>query len=375
MNFEFDDDQNLLRNQARKFLDEKEVLSSARQVLESDATHDAGLWRQFAEMGWLGAAIPEAYGGSGMSHLELCVIAEEVGRALAPTPLTSTVYLAAEALMAEGSEEQKREYLAAIAAGEAIWCYALAEGKRPATADNIQAQVSDGKLSGEKLPVVDGMAAGRALVIAREGNIAGADGIGLYIVDLNGPGVARAAVDTMDPSRPQARLKFEGAPVEVLAAAGSGWHAHEKATDRAAILIAFEQVGGAEAAMNLAKEYALERYAFGRPIAGYQAIKHRLADMYIAIELARSNAYFGAWALNTDAPELSVAAATARISGCDAFHFAAKENIQIHGGMGFTWEFDCHLYYRRARQLGLALGSIRRWKDRLIGELDRRNAA
>lgn len=375
MNFEFDDDQRMLRDQARKFLDEKEALNCTRRVLEGEETHDADLWRQFAEMGWLGAAIPEAYGGSGMSHLELCVIAEEVGRALAPTPLTSTVYLAAEALMAEGSEDQKRQHLAEISAGEAIWCYALAEGKRPATASNIQAQVSGGKLSGEKLPVVDGMAAGRAIVVARDGATPDADGIGLYIVDLNGPGVSREAVDTMDPSRPQARLKFDGAPAEVLSVPGSGWHAHEKTTDRAAILIAFEQVGGAEAALNLARDYALERYAFGRPIAGYQAIKHRLADMYIAIELARSNAYYGAWALNTDAPELSVAAATARISGCEAFHYAAKENIQVHGGMGFTWEFDCHLYYRRARQLGLALGSLRRWKDRLIGELDRRNAA
>jgi hypothetical protein len=156
---------------------------------------------------------------------------------------------------------------------------------------------------------------------------------------------------------------------------GDGWPLLEDIQDRAAVLLAFEQVGGAQACLEMAKDYAMGRYAFGRPIAGYQAIKHRLADMYVQIELARSNAYFGAWALSTDAAELPVAAATARISAVEAFNYASKENIQVHGGMGFTWEFNCHLYYRRARQTALVLGSLRRWKDRLINALSQRNAA
>ena len=370
MNFEFDDDQRLLRDQARKFLTDKSPPEAVRRILDGDEPFDRNLWREFANMGWLGAAIPEAYGGSGLGHLELCVIAEELGRSLAPTPFASSVYLASEALMLAGTEEQKQGYLPDLAGGEAIWCLALSEGRRPATAANIAATVSEGRLSGEKIPVVDGDVADRAVVVAAESG-----GVGLFIVDLNGPGVERRSVETIDPTRSQAAIQFDGAAAERLGDAGDGWPMVERLLERAAVLVAFEQVGGAQAALEMAREYALGRFAFGRPIAGYQAIKHRMADMYIQIELARSNAYFGAWALSTDAAELPVAAATARVSASEAYHFASKENIQIHGGMGFTWEFDCHLYYRRARQLALALGSQRRWKDRLIAALQRRNAA
>ena len=274
--------------------------------------------------------------------------------------------------MVAGSEAQKQGYLPDIATGAAIWCLALSEGARPATEKNITASVSIGKLSGEKLPVADGDIADKAIVVAKDGGTAG-----LYIVDLNGAGVERTTVDTVDPTRSQARLVFADAPAEKLGADNveGGWPLLERIQDRAAVLMAFEQVGGAEVAMEMAKEYALGRFAFGRAIAGYQAIKHRLADMYIQTELARSNCYYGAWALSTDAAELAVAAATARVSATEAFHFASKENIKLHGGMGFTWEFNCHLYYRRSRNLALALGSQRRWKDRLIRALERRNAA
>ena len=372
MNFEFNDDQRMLRDQARRFLMDKSPPEVVRQTLETDQAYDQDLWRQFGEMGWLGAAIPEEYGGSGLGHLELCVIAEELGRSLAPTPFASSIYLGAEALMTIGTEEQKQSYLPDVATGAAIWCLAVSEGARPATEKNITATVSDGKLSGEKLPVADGDIAHRAIVVAREG--AGTNAAaGVYIVDLTGAGVVRSTIDSMDPTRSQAKLVFTNAPAEKLG--NGGWAQLEQVQDRAAVLIAFEQVGGAELAMEMAKEYALGRFAFGRPIAGYQAIKHRLADMYIQTELARSNCYYGAWALSTDAAELPVAAATARVSATEAFNFAAKENIQIHGGMGFTWEFNCHLYYRRSRQLALALGSQHRWKDRLIRALERRNAA
>lgn len=371
MNFEFNDDQRMLRDQAKRFLLDKCPPSVVRETLEGEQAYDQDLWRQFAEMGWLGAAIPEEYGGSGMGHLELCVLAEELGSALAPTPFASSIYLGSEALMVAGTEEQKQSYLPDIATGEAIWCLALSEGPRPATAANITATVSEGKLSGEKIPVADADIAHKAIVVAKDGSSTG--GTGLFIVDLTGPGIERSAVETMDPTRSQAKLTFSDAPVERLG--GDGWPLLESIQNRAAVLLAFEQIGGAQTCLEMAKEYAMGRYAFGRPIAGYQAIKHRLADMYVQIELARSNAYFGAWALSTDAAELPVAAATARISAIEAFNFASKENIQIHGGMGFTWEFNCHLYYRRARQTALVLGSLRRWKDRLINALSQRNAA
>jgi acyl-CoA dehydrogenase len=196
----------------------------------------------------------------------------------------------------------------------------------------------------------------------------------LYLVDLDGEGVERTPVETFDPSRSHARITFNAAPGEALAE-GSGGDQIRRLLDRAAVMMAFEQVGGAQAALDMARDYALERYAFGRPIGSFQAIKHKLADVYVAVELARSNAYYGAYALSKDAAELPVAAALARISASEAGWLATKENIQTHGGMGFTWGFDCHLHYRRAKLLSLALGGAREWKRRLIAELRTRNVA
>jgi alkylation response protein AidB-like acyl-CoA dehydrogenase len=199
-----------------------------------------------------------------------------------------------------------------------------------------------------------------------------AEGLSLHLVDLAGPGVSRATMPTVDPTRSHARLTFEGTPAEPLGAGDRGAALLERLLDRAAVLVAFEQVGGAQAALDMAREYAMGRFAFGRPIASFQAIKHKLVDMYVGVELARSNAYYAAWALSTDAADLPVAAAAARVSATDAYFHAAKENIQTHGGMGFTWEFDCHLHYRRAKLTGLGLGSARRWKDLLVTRLEAR---
>ena len=368
MNFEFNDDQRMLREQVRRFLKDNSTPQVVRKTLENKQAYDRDLWNQFASMGWLGAAIPENLGGAGLSHLELCVIAEELGRSLAPTPIASSIYLGAEALMQAGTEEQKQVYLPDIANGKAIWCLALSEGRTPLLEKNFNVRENDGKLTGVKIPVVDGDSADFAIVVAKNRT-----STGLYIVNLNGDGIERNSIDTIDPSRSQARIVFSDAPAEPLSE--DCWGLLENIQDRAAVLIAFEQVGGAEASLNMAKEYALGRYAFGRPIASYQALKHRMADMYIQIELARSNSYYGAWALSTDAQELPIAAATARVSATEAYNLSAKENIQIHGGMGFTWEFNCHLYYRRSRHLALILGSQRRWKDRLIRALENRNTS
>jgi alkylation response protein AidB-like acyl-CoA dehydrogenase len=222
--------------------------------------------------------------------------------------------------------------------------------------------------------VTDGDVADVAVVVARTADGAGDHALSLFLVDLGVKGVTRTTVKTVDPTRSHGRIVFDGAAAEPLGAAGAGWSLVRRLLDRAAVLVAFEQIGGAQAALDMAREYALGRFAFGRPIASFQAIKHKLVDMYVAIELARSNAYYGAWALSTDAPELPVAAAAARVSATEAFWLAAKENIQTHGGMGFTWEFDCHLYYRRAKLLALSLGSARRWKHELITRLSERAA-
>jgi alkylation response protein AidB-like acyl-CoA dehydrogenase len=366
VNFDFSADQKALREQARKFLGEHASSTRVRRILEGAAPYDAELWRGMGEMGWMGTAIPEPLGGAGFGHLELCVIAEELGRSLAPTPFASTIYLAAEALLLAGSDAQRKRWLPRIAQGDAIGCLALAEGPQVATPANLATRADAGRLTGVKVPVADGDVADFAIVLASEG----AGRASLFLVDLKGPGVTRAAVATVDPTRSHARMALDGAPGELLGAAGQGWPLAERLLDRAAVLVAFEQIGGAQASLEMAREYALGRFAFGRQIASFQAIKHKLADMYVGVELARSNAYYGAWALTKDAPELPVAAAAARVAASEAYYQAAKENIQIHGGMGFTWEFDCHLHYRRAKLTGLMLGSARRWKDLLVARLE-----
>lgn len=369
MNLDFSDDQKQLQDQVRRFLTEKCPTSAVRAVLEGPQAFDRELYRGLAELGVLGVAIPEAYGGAGLSHLELCLVAEELGRALAPVPVASSIYLAAEFLLHAGSEAQKQAWLPRLASGKAVGTFALVEGTGRMTAEKIRATVADGRLSGEKSPVADGDVADFAIVAARSGAERGEQGVSLYIVDLTGPGVSREALNSIDPSRSQARLSFDGAPAELLGGAGDGWRIAEMVQDRAAILMAFEQVGGADRALEMARDYALERMAFGRPIGSFQAIKHMLADMYVSATLARSNGYYGAWALATGAAELPVAAATARVSATQAFQHCAKNNIQVHGGMGFTWAFDCHLFYRRANALALALGSQSTWEDLLIARM------
>lgn len=375
MNFDFSDDQKLLRDQARKFLNEKCPSKAVRAVLEGTHGYDAALWKGIAEMGWLGTAIPEVYGGLGLGHLELCVVAEELGRVLAPVPVSSTLYLFAEALLAAGSEEQKKRLLPKTAEGALIGTFARAEGPGAVTPKSVRTSFRNGKLSGRKIAVVDGMDANYAIVLARISDEAGERGLGLALVDLSAAGIARKAQDSIDPSRKHAEIAFDNAPAEALGKPGEGWTLTARVLDRAAIMMAFEQVGAADVCLAQAKEYAMNRYAFGRPIASYQAIKHKLADMYVNNEIARSNAYFGAWALSSGAPELPLAAAAARVSATQAFDYAAKENIQTHGGVGFTWEFDCHLFYKRSRELALSLGPQRLWKDRLVTQLELSNAA
>ena len=362
MNFEFSEEQLFIRDQARNFLSQECKLSVVRSVLDSDTSFDRKLWQKVVGLGWTAMAIPESYGGLGLGYLELCVIAEELGRSLAPIPFSSSVYLATEALKSWGNEEQKQNYLPKLAAGELIGTLALSEGLG---APAVAAQVQDGALSGTKLPVPDGDVANLAIVSA----LGAAGEVGLYLVDLESAGVERETLSSMDPSRSQARVIFDGAPAQPLGGGVSSADELAQLLDRAAVLLAFEQIGGCQSAMDMGIAYTRERYAFGRPVASFQAIKHKFADMYVALELARSNAYYGACALSSDAPDLPLAAATARVSATDAYYMISKENIQAHGGMGFTWEFDCHLYYRRAQLLSGLIGTQIQWKEHLATRL------
>ncbi len=375
MNFDFSDEQKQLRDEARKFLSEKCPPKAVRAVLDGKAPYDRELWQGLAEMGFLGVAIPESYGGAGAGHLELCVIAEEMGRALAPVPFSSTVYLAAEALLIAGSDAQKQKWLPRIARGEAIGTLALFEGKGNPSPQAIKLAASGNTLSGVKVPVADGAIADFAIVAARTASTGRDSDVSLYLVEFKGNGVEARPLSNIDPTRAQAEITFSNAKGELLGQSGDGWSILTQVLDRAAVLMAFEQVGGADRALEMGRDYALDRIAFGRPIGSFQAVKHMLADMYVSATLARSNSYYGAWALSTNSSELPEAAASARISATQAFQHCAKNNIQVHGGMGFTWEFDCHMFYRRANATALGLGSLSYWEDQLIDRMRKKNAA
>jgi alkylation response protein AidB-like acyl-CoA dehydrogenase len=370
MNFDFSEDQKLLQQTARDFLEEHSPLSLCREVLESDQLYASELWKNAAEMGWQGAVIPEEYGGAGFGHLELAMIAQEVGRALAPIPFSSSVYLATEAILKAGSDEQKQRYLPRLASGESIGTLALVEKPGQNGTESIEARFEDGKLSGVKVPVADGEAADVAVVAAKS-----AQGVSLVLAELGAGGVKRESMTGFDPSRSLACLRFEGAPAELLGEEGKGAELADHILDRAAVLMAFEQLGGAERAFELTVEFTQGRYAFGRPISSFQALKHRMADMWVEIQLARSNAYYGAWALSNEAEELAVAAAAARIAACKAYELQTMEMIQLYGGVGFTWEYDCHLFYRRAKLLAVILGSPASWKDKLVSRVAAGKAA
>jgi alkylation response protein AidB-like acyl-CoA dehydrogenase len=363
MNFDLSDDAKTLKDAARKFLDARAGPAVARKVMNDGATHDAALWAEVVEQGWPAARVPEAHGGLGLGADEACVLAEEIGRSLAPVPLLSTM-AAIEAILIAGTEAQQAAWLPKLASGEAIGCIAWAEGDSKSPMQVPAMQLAGGTVSGVKSPVIDGHVATVAIV-----TIQSADGPAMALVALDG--VAREKIETLDLVRPSARLTFAGAPAEALGTAAD-W---AKLTERLAVLSAWEALGTADAARDMTVAYAKDRVAFGQRIGRYQGVKHKLADMYIKAELARAHALHGCWAWGADAPELGQAASAARVASLDALKFTAEESVQLHGGIGFTWEHDCQFYYRRNRLIAAAIGSKAHWQDRLVRALEQRNRA
>jgi acyl-CoA dehydrogenase len=358
MNFDFSDDQKNIQEQAHSMLAKECGSAVVRQVIDGNTGFDAKLWQQIVALGWPATTIAEEHGGLGLSYLELCVIATELGRSLAPVPFIASVYLGTELIKTAASIEQQAEWLPALASGDVISTAAI-------SGDMTSCRAKNNKLNGSKSAVLHGMIAHHAVVAATNEH----DELRLYLVELKHSSVSRTEQDNLDPSLPRAELIFSDTPAVALGGAISASQVIQTVSDRVAVLLAFEQVGGCEAAIDMAKAYTTDRYAFGRQVASFQAIKHKLADMFVAKELAKSNAYYGAWALSANAPELALAAATARVSAIDAYYLCSKENIQAHGGMGFTWEFDCHLYYRRAQALSTLLGGNPYWKNLLVDRL------
>ena len=291
-----------------------------------------------------------------------------MGKVLAPIPFSSSVYLFTEAINKFASEDIKKEVLPKLVTGEIVGTLGVTEDLRAPTEENISTLSNKGRINGKKIAVPDAKTATHSIVVTKSSS-----GIDLRLVCHESDGVSINHMDSIDESRGHFSIDFKDVDSELIGEEGNGWECYQSLIDQAAVLFSFEQIGGAQASLDMALEYAKERYAFGRQIGSFQAIKHKLADMYVSITLAKSNSYYAAWALSTNSSDLPVASATARVSATKAFQFCSKENIQTHGGNGFTWEYDCHLFYRRSKLLSLNLGSLSNWKNRLVTGLEKSN--
>jgi alkylation response protein AidB-like acyl-CoA dehydrogenase len=356
MNFAFTDEQDELRKTVRAFLESKSPETAVREQMETERGYDTAVWGQMGEqMGLMGLHIPEEFGGMGFGYVELGVVLEEMGRALLCAPYFSTVVLAANALLQSGDDAAKAKYLPGIASGATIATLAVAEkaGTWEESGVTLTAKNSGGTwtLSGEKLYVTDGHTASLVLVVART-----AKGLALFAVDGSAKGLARRALATMDQTRKQAALEFSNVTAELIGADGDGARILSTVMDLAAVGLAAEQVGGAQKVLDMAVEYAKVRVQFGRPIGSFQAIKHKCADMLLEVESAKSAAYYAMWCASEMNDELSQVASLAKAYCSEAYFHATAENIQIHGGIGFTWEHPAHLYFKRAKSSELMFG-------------------
>jgi alkylation response protein AidB-like acyl-CoA dehydrogenase len=356
MNFAFTEEQDELRSTVRAFLESKSAESAVREQMETERGYDEAVWRQMAEqMGLQGLHIPEAYGGSGFGYIELGIVLEEMGRALLCAPFFSSVVLAANTLIHSGDEDAKQKYLPGIASGETIATVAFTEpsGKWDEAGITMQASGSGDSwtLTGEKMFVVDGHTANLIVAAARTGA-----GVSLFAVDGDASGLTRTALSTMDQTRKQARLVFADTPATLIGTDGAGWDVLSTVLDLVAVGLAAEQVGGAQKVLEMAVEYAKVRVQFGRPIGSFQAIKHKCADMLLEVESAKSAAYYGLWCASEMNDELPSVASLAKAYCSEAYFHATAENIQIHGGIGFTWEHPAHLYFKRAKSSELMFG-------------------
>ncbi|HLH46891.1 MAG TPA: acyl-CoA dehydrogenase family protein, partial [Acidimicrobiales bacterium] len=316
------------------------------------------VWRQMAEqLGLQGLAIPEEHGGSGYTYVELTVVFEEMGRALLAAPYFATVALAANLLLASDDAQAQADYLPGLAAGTTIGAVALAESSGRWDEEGITLAATAGgsgegwTLTGEKRYVIDGHLADLVLVAART-----PAGVSVFAVDKGAEGLTATSLTTMDQTRKQAQLTFEGTPARLVGEEGRGWAAISTMLDKAVVALAAEQVGGAQKVLEMAVEYAKRRVQFGRPIGSFQAIKHKCADMLLEVESAKSAAYYAGWAAAEDNEELPVVASLAKSYCSEAYFHAAADNIQIHGGIGFTWEHPAHLYFKRAKSSELLFG-------------------
>ncbi len=355
MNFAFTEEQEQLRQFVRSFLDDKSSEAAVREQMETEQGYDPAVWAQLSDqLGLPALAIPEEFGGQGYSFVELGVVLEEMGRRLLCAPFLSGV-LASQAIIHSGDDAAKAEHLPGIASGQTMAALAFTEesGKWDESGITMEAtgSGSDYTLNGTKSFVIDGHVANLIVVAART-----AGGVSLFTVAGDAAGLTRQSLSTMDQTRKQAKLTFANTPAKLLGAEGAGWATLSTVLDLGAIALAAEQVGGAQFVLEMAVQYAKDRVQFGRPIGSFQAIKHKCADMLLEVESAKSAAYYGMWCAAELNDELPSVASLAKAYCSEAYFHAAAENIQIHGGIGFTWEHPAHLYFKRAKSSELLFG-------------------
>jgi alkylation response protein AidB-like acyl-CoA dehydrogenase len=352
MQFGLSESQESLKNSAREFFTGECPSSEMRRLMETGTAYDAGLWSKLAEQGYTGIIFPEEYGGIGLGKVELMLLMEEAGRALLPGPFFSTVVLAGSVLEAVGTPAHKKKYLAPICRGEVRSTVAIVEASANWNPHGIQLTANDGKLSGEKLFVSDAGIADFIMVVARNG---------VFVVDSKACGLRISPMSAMDLTRKLYVLEFSNTPAEEI----GGITNLQRAFDIATAALAAELVGGMQRTLDITVEYAKTRKQFGKPIGTFQAVQHQCADMYLETESSRSAVYYAGWALEENSPDAANAVSIAKMYASDAARTVGNRAIQIHGGMGFTWENDLHLYYRRAKGSETAFGDATFHRERL----------
>ncbi|MEA2624914.1 MAG: hypothetical protein QOD06_959 [Candidatus Binatota bacterium] len=376
MDFGFSEEQDLLRKSARDFLAKECPIPFVRRMMEDETGFTGEVWRKMADLGWMGLVFPEDVGGSGLDMVDLVVVLEEMGRMVMPGPFFSTVLLGGMALAEGGSEEQKRRYLTKLAAGELKATVAILEPSARWDASGIEARAEpDGegfRLTGTKLFVPDAHVADLLLVAARTGG-GGAEGISVFALELPATGVTVEPLKTLDQTRKLCEVTLDGVAAgrgALVGGEGRGWPLLERVMDRAKVGLCAEMCGGAERVLEMSVDYAKIRVQFDRPIGSFQAIQHKCANMLLQVESSKSATYYAAWAVAKDVPEAPLAAAMAKAYTSDAYRIVAGDGIQIHGGIGFTWEHDMHLYFKRAKHSELTFGDAVWNRDRVADLID-----
>jgi alkylation response protein AidB-like acyl-CoA dehydrogenase len=375
MDFGFSEEQDMLRSSARDFLAKEAPMTYVRKMMEDERGYTTELWKKMAALGWMGLVLPEEFGGSGLDFVDMVVVLEEMGRAVLPGPFFSTVILAGIAIADGGTPAQKAAYLPKIADGSLKATLASLEPSGRWDAEGIQLQAKpDGAgvvLDGTKLFVPDANVADVFVVAGRVPGSKGEEGVSLFLVDAKTPGVSVTMLKTMDQTRKLGEVTFKGVKVRadgLLGAKGKGWTLLQRVADRAKVGLAAEMCGGAQRVLEMSVEYAKVREQFGKPIGSFQAIQHKCANMLVEVESSKSITYYAAWAVANDVAEAPLAAAMAKAYTSDAYRHTAGEGIQIHGGIGFTWEHDMHIFFKRAKSSEVSFGDAT-WNREIVAQL------